>query len=211
MIHAYDKLYLASAMDTMGAMMDCAANCYDTAPELFHLMFLASGIDREIEKGNPRFIAGVSGSELALMVLGDNVLPSTEYKVNFGREYWTGWVLCLLQWETGMRFKDLELNGMDISTVMNLYPTLHEADTQKFLDVAKQRIQTARDASPTRLKTLRKASGLTQEQLAQLSGTSLRAIQSYEQRYLDISKAEGQSIGNIAKVLGCSIEDLIQG
>lgn len=119
MIHAYDKLYLASAMDTMGAMMDCAANCYDTAPELFHLMFL-----------------------------GKNVLPSTDYKVNFGREYWTGWILCLLQWETGMRFRDIELNGMDISTVMNLYPTLHEADTQIFLDVAKQRIQTARDAVP---------------------------------------------------------------
>ena len=53
MIHAYDKLYLASAMDTMGAMMDCAANCYDTPPELFHLLFLSSGIDKEIEKEIP--------------------------------------------------------------------------------------------------------------------------------------------------------------
>ena len=201
------------AMETMGAMMDCAANCYGVPPEHFHALFLASGIDREIEKGNPRFIAGVSGAELARMILGENakhIIAPTEYRVQYGTEYWVGWSLCLLQWETGMRFGDIQSTGMDIATIIGLYATLHEADTEKFLDVAKSRIQKVRNSRPTKLKLLRKASGLTQAQLAHLSETSLRSIQSYEQRYLDISKAETRTISNIAKVLGCTIEDLIQ-
>lgn len=68
-----------------------------------------------------------------------------------------------------------------------------------------------RETMPTRLKTLRKASGLTQAELAQRSGVSLRSIQSYEQRYLDISKAETRVVNHLAKVLGCTMEDLIQG
>lgn len=121
-IHAYDKIYLPSAMDMMGAMMDCAANCFRINPEYFHLLFLSSGIDKEIERGNPRFIAGSSGAELVRMVLGDKVSQCAEtdsYKVSFGPEYWTGWVLCLLPWETGMRFKDIQNGGMNIGTILS--------------------------------------------------------------------------------------------
>lgn len=211
-MHAYDKIYLESAMDNLGTMMDCAVNHHGIPLERFYLRFLASRIDREIEKGNPRFLAGMSGEELVWRVLDMGVLPQNEepYFVHFGPEYWVGWVLGLLQWETGLRFRDIQNGGLDILTISSMYPTLHEADPAKFLDVAMERMARARESRPTRLRVLRKAAGLTQAQLARLSGTSLRAVQSYEQRYLDIGKAEVRSVSNLARVLGCQVEELLQ-
>lgn len=212
-IHAYDRVYLDSAMDTMGAMMDCAVHCFGMDLERFFGHFLSSEVSHEFEKGNPRHIAGLSGPELAMQILRDAeglYEKSRKNRTRFGLEYWTGWSLCLLQWETGETFRDLQNNGMGISTIMALYPTLHEADTQKFLDIAKVRIERAKADRPPILKILRKASGLTQAELADRSGVSLRAIQSYEQRYLDISKADARCVRNLARVLHCRMEDLLQ-
>lgn len=210
-MHAYDKTYLDSAMDNLGTMIDCAVNHLGIPMERFYLQFLSSGIDREIEKGNPRFLAGMSGEELVWRVLDTEVIPLKKetYFVHYGPEYWVGWVLALLQWETGLRFKDIQYGGMDVLTILSLYPTLHEADSAKFLDVAIARMDTVRKSRPTRLKELRKAAGLTQQQLAARAGVSVRAVQSYEQRYLDISKAEVRAVSNMAEALGCSVEELL--
>ena len=59
------------------------------------------------------------------------------------------------------------------------------------------------------LKKIRKAKGITQKELAELSGASLRMIQLYEQKQQDISKAETQTLLNISKVLGCSVNALL--
>ena len=167
-MRAYDKIYLESAMDNLGTMMDCAVNHHGIQLGHFYLMFLASGIDREIEKGNPRYLAGMSGEELVWRVLDIDVLPQNKetYLVHFGPEYWVGWVLGLLQWETGLRFRDIQNGGLDIFTISGMYPTLHEADPAKFLDVAMERMARVRESRPTRLRVLRKAAGLTQAQLA---------------------------------------------
>ena len=42
------------------------------------------------------------------------------------------------------------------------------------------------------------------------SGVSLRSIQMYEQRQKNINKARVESLYKISKVLGCTIEDLIE-
>ena len=62
----------------------------------------------------------------------------------------------------------------------------------------------------TKLKHIRKLFGLTQAQLAKSAGVSLRSIQMYEQRNKDINKASVETIYKMAKVLGCSIEDLLE-
>lgn len=211
-MHGYNKLYLESVMNTLGAMLDYAVWGRRVEVMSFYERFLASGIDKEIEHGNPRFIAGLSGSELAERVLEKTGSVSDliiNHLIGFGPEYWAGWALALLQWETGYSFRYIHENGMDLATVLNLYSTLHEADPQKFVDVAKVRIELFRKENPSRLKVLRKAMGLTQEQLAERAGVSLRAIQAYEQRYLDISRAEAQSLRKLALVLGCDMEDLL--
>ena len=62
----------------------------------------------------------------------------------------------------------------------------------------------------SRLHKIRKARGFTQQQLSDASGVSLRMIQLYEQKQNDISKAQVNIVLNLAKVLGCDIEDLIE-
>ena len=60
------------------------------------------------------------------------------------------------------------------------------------------------------MKRIRTAYGCTQAELAKRSGVSLRSIQMYEQRNKDINKASVDTIYRIAKVLGCTMEDLVE-
>ena len=67
------------------------------------------------------------------------------------------------------------------------------------------------NANPeTNLKRIRKAYGCSQKKLAEMSGVSLRSIQMYEQRNKDINKAQSDSLYRLAKVLGCTMEDLLE-
>ena len=62
----------------------------------------------------------------------------------------------------------------------------------------------------SKLKEIRKNSGLTQSRLSELSGVSLRIIQHYEQGYKDINKAQAMTIYQLAQVLGCTMEELLE-
>jgi len=62
----------------------------------------------------------------------------------------------------------------------------------------------------TNLKRIRTAYGCTQAELAKQSGVKLRSIQMYEQRRKDINKAGAEALYRIAKVLGCTMEDLVE-
>ena len=97
----------------------------------FFRWFILSGIASKFEKGNPKYIAGMSGFELAEVVLSEtNVAnkkrePSNaEFK---GREYWAGWILAYYQRKTGKRFANIVKDGLTLSTVFSMY-ILHEAD-----------------------------------------------------------------------------------
>ena len=89
-----------------------------------------------------------------------------------------------------------------------MYYTLHEADITKFSDIVDVRM---RECFPdTNLKRIRTAYECTQAALARRSGVSLRSIQMYEQRNKDINKASAETLYRIAKVLGCTMEELIE-
>ena len=45
---------------------------------------------------------------------------------------------------------------------------------------------------------------------AKRSNVSLRSIQMYEQRNKDINKASAETVLSLAKVLGCTMEDLLE-
>lgn len=59
-------------------------------------------------------------------------------------------------------------------------------------------------------KLLRKKRQLSQDELSKISGGTLRTIRAYEQKKLDISKAQGETLYNLARTLDCSMEDLIK-
>lgn len=70
-------------------------------------------------------------------------------------------------------------------------------------------IKTHFPLEPT-FKLLRKKRQLSQDELSKISGGTLRIIRAYEQRKLDISKVQGETLYNLARTLNCSMEDLIK-
>ena len=63
---------------------------------------------------------------------------------------------------------------------------------------------------PTRLQKRRKDAQLTQKELADRSGVKLRTIQQYEMRAKNINKAAAETLLQLAQVLLCNMEDLIE-
>lgn len=208
--HAYNRLYLEDAMNNLGTMLDCAVNAAHCDLLVFYEMFLSSGVASQMEVGNPRYLSGMSGMELMQLVLkksSDKTVPVVDY-APFDRtpEYWAGWALAYYQWHSAYSFSFIQRNGLSISTVLSLYPTLHEADLSKFVQTADTLIQTHLNTRKNMLKTIRKQSRFTQKELAELSGVTLRMIQAYEQGDQDIMKAEAQTVFALARVLGCAAE-----
>ena len=89
-----------------------------------------------------------------------------------------------------------------------MYYPLHEADVNKFVDILDTRMKDY--FQETNLKRIRTTYGCTQAELAQHSNVSLRSIQMYEQRNKDINKASAETVLSLAKVLGCTMEDLLE-
>ena len=207
---AYNRLYLEDAMNNLGTMLDCAIHAAHCDLLVFYEMFLTSGVASQMEAGNPRYLSGMSGMELMQLVLkksSDKTIPIVDY-APFDRtpEYWAGWALAYYQWYSAYSFSFIQRNGLNISTILSLYPTLHEADLSKFVQTAETLIQTHLNTRKNMLKTIRKQSRFTQKELAELSGVTLRMIQAYEQGDQDIMKAEAGTVFALSRVLGCAPE-----
>jgi len=214
MTHAYEETYLDDAMNNLGDMLDYAVNDCGLEAEEFFGHFIVSGVAEAFERGNPKYVAGLSGPELAseVMYRTDRFrldIPSAE-NIDKSPEYWVGWILAYYQWYSMRRFSDMQKNGLTISRVLSLYPTLHEADISKFVSVADKIIKQNMTVGISNLQRIRKASGMTQKELAGASGAALRMIQLYEQRKHDINKAQAMTLTKIAHVLGCTVEDLLE-
>lgn len=212
MTNAYNELYLDDAMQNLGDMVDYAVCDLGFEPDEFFGWFISSGIASRFEKGNPKYVGGMSGYELVDAVLRATNVSYEKKEPSYsdfkGREYWAGWILAYYQWTTNQRFEDIVKNGLTLSTVLSMY-ILHEADESKFVDCANEIIERNKKNRNSRLQDIRKARGFTQQQLSDASGVSLRMIQLYEQKQNDISKAQVNIVISLAKALGCDVEDLI--
>ena len=214
MTRAYEETYLDDTMSNLGDMFDYAINDLGYDPEEFFTHFIISGVASAFEKGNPKYAAGLSGPELACEVKfrTRRIRPDTQPSEDIDKspEYWAGWIMAYYQWHTARRFSDMRRMGLTMERVLALYDTLHEADISKFVAVADHIIEKSGAAEACNLKRIRKASGLTQKMLAEKSGAALRMIQLYEQRKQDINKAQAITLVNIARALGCGVEDLLE-
>ena len=211
MIRAYDEMYLDSAMDNLGDAFDYAANALKMDKDEFLGLFISTGIADEFGNGNPKYIMGMSGPELAEEVLQEagikrNAPPDSENS-NKSTDYWCGWILAFYQWYSARPFQNIA-RCIKISDIELMYDPYHEAPEEKFADTVEKRIK--EKVEPTRLRVIRKNCGITQNELARQSGVSLRSIQMYEQRNKDINKAQMETVNNLAKVLGCKMEDLME-
>ena len=132
-------------MRNLAVMMDCGVSKYGYPIEDFYKKFLASNVSRQFAAGNPRYLVGMSGAELADSVVeasGDTVLSENDGSYTVSPEYWAGWVLAYYQWLSRRSFAYMHKKGLGISEVVAMYHPLHEADLSKFADVANSILQT---------------------------------------------------------------------
>ena len=211
MTHAYQEIYLSKAQSVLGDAFDYAVNSCELFGEDFVKMFIASPLSRKIENGEPAYLVGKSGIELVMEIVsettGKEITAAHKESIGRSKEYWIGWAVAYYQWYSARKFGDI-FKVLSYEDLQNMYPTLHEADITKFADIADARMK---EFFPdTNLRRIRTAYGCTQAELAKRSGVTLRSIQMYEQRNKDINKASVETVYRLAKILGCTIEDLIE-
>ena len=210
-IRAYQEIYLSNAQSALGDAFNYAINTCGIVGENFIKQFIASSVSRRMENGESSLVAGKSGIEIVREVVAETTGKElyTEPETHFGRsrEYWIGWAVAYYQWYSGRKYSDI-FNVASYDELSHMYYTLHEADISKFVDVMNLRMK---EYYPeTNLKRIRTAYGITQADLAKRSGVGLRSIQMYEQRNKDINKASVDTVYSLAKVLGCTVENLIE-
>ena len=208
---AYQETYLSKAQSALGDAFDYAINTCHIPGSDFIKLFTASSVSRRMENGEPAYLAGKSGIEIAADVLLESTgrQPEAEPVEHFGRsrEYWIGWAVCYYQWFSARSYGDI-FKVLSYEDLANMYYTLHEADITKFVDAVDGMVREY--FKDTNLKRIRSAYGCTQAELAKRSGVNLRSIQMYEQRNKDINRASADTLYRISKVLGCTIENLIE-
>ena len=211
MTHAYQEIYRSKAQATLGDAFDYAVNTCGMNGTTFTKLFCASTVSRRMENGEPAYVAGKSGIEIVLEVISETMSKSLSVEphehIGRSREYWIGWAAAYYQWHSGRKYSDI-FKVLPFEDLQKMYYTLHEADITKFVEIADQLMKD--HFKETNLKRIRTAYGCTQAELAKRSGVSLRSIQMYEQRNKDINKASVETVHSLAKVLGCTMEDLIE-
>ena len=211
MIRAYDEIYLEEAMMNFAVSLDYGAMlCKGGINEYYDRLLVGEPV-RQFESGNPRYLVGMSGIEFAERVIettGGTVRATEHVSDDRSDIFWSGWVLSYLQWFTGYSFERFQRDGLTIQAVIALYPTLHEADLSKFVEVALGIMNAKKSENPLKLQRMR--CGLTQQELANRSGTSIRMIRAYEQGKQLLSKAESGTVFRLATVLGCDARSLVE-
>lgn len=144
MARAYKKTYLNGAMRNLAVMFDCGVKKYGFSIHDFYNKFLSCDVSRQFANGNPRYLVGVSGAELADMVVqksGSTVSEKNDGTYTIGPEYWAGWVLAYYQWYSCRSFAYMQKQGLGINEVISMYHPLHEADLTKFVSAANNIIE----------------------------------------------------------------------
>ena len=204
-MRAYDSGYLLLAQRVLGRSFDYAVVDLGIPLRSYFDCFLATRYADRFCNGDFRVLAGMSGVELARLVLqeagcGRQEFPRPNSDAGRGPEYWAGWALAYYQWNTGFSFAEIA-EFMPIEQVLSLYRPYHEMDVSHFVlrlnELREERVP------DTELKRRRLALGLSQRDLAERSGVSARSIQQYEQRRKDINKASFYTVAALADALHC--------
>ena len=212
MMHAYSEYYLSDAKKHLATAFDYAINRVGIEADLFARFFINSEYARLFECGNPRVVAGMSGYELASEIIsrfypGKKLPKKVKFSLSKSPEYWAGWALAEYQWYSARSFRDI-FEHIKLSEIIKMYPIYHAMDITRFIE--RLDVVCSRQGTETKLKKIREANGLSQSQLADMAEVSLRSIQMYEQRKNSIDKAQVHSLFRLSKVLGCSMEDLLE-
>lgn len=210
-IRAYDKSYVSYAQNILGHAVDFAVMTLRLEPDVFGNAFAVSTVSAQFGNGNPRYVAGLNGCELARLVLDETHITYDESEdamfLDKSPEYWAGWALAYYQWYSAWPFMSI-LTAVPLSRIIGMYPAYHEMDLLHFVDHMNELLEQAYPV--TRLKMMRQNCGFSQSELAEDSGVALRQIQLFEQRQRDINSAAAATLLKLSKSLHCRMEDLME-
>ena len=207
-MHAYAETYLPGAMRNLGEAVDYAVNDCSFSADEFAEHFVTSGLAAEWEGGSARVLAGLSGIELTrdsfrrTGIHRDWPTPAPRYELS--PQYWAGWALTYYQWWSARSFGSI-FERASISEVIAMYPALHEASENRFVDRMEERFRGATSL----LKCWRERRGCSQSELERISGVKIRNIRLYEQHPEAMVKAEYRTVKLLAHALGCRPDDLV--
>ena len=211
MIRAYAEEYLDCAQRVLGDMMDFALVTLGMDADLFEDIFVSSRVSVQLAAGNPAFVAGRNGCELARMVIEESGIEWNDHddvmNIDKSPEFWAGWILAFYQWYSGMPY-DRILNAIPIEDIINMYNPYHEMDPLQFVEAADRRLHS--NESITRLARYRTQLGLSQSDLAERSGVPLRQIQLFEQRQRSINKTQAETLLRLGRALHCSMDEIME-
>ena len=203
MIHAYDEYYLSMGQQKLGSIVEIAVYQEKIAIDEIMDKFISSPISKAFESGDPVYLAGKSANELLGLVL-EKEAKESEQNMFASPEYWVGWILAYTQWYLNKPFSEIIKAYPASKLLMNYFP-YHEMDEKATVALIEKHL--SQDVS---LKIWRKKRRLSQSELAKISEVPLRTIKAYEQRKLDISKAQGDTLYKLARTLDCTMEELIK-
>lgn len=202
MIHAYNEVYLYDVMRNLAALFDIAINALDLSPDDISDKFVSSKIASAIEAGNPDYLSGKSATEMLTEIL-DREVPYNQIPLDRSPEYWAGWVLAYSQWYLNKPFGEI-LAAVPLKALIAKYYPYHEAPEEKTAEWIEDNLPIK-----NKLTYFREMRKLTKKQLSDLSGVNLRSINYYEEDRALLRKAQAETLYALAKVLDCSIEDLL--
>lgn len=134
----YDEMYLASVQENLGFFFQISLNELNLSASQVQKGFLSSEIPGQIQMGNPDYLCGKSGYELALIafpnLLTDSILEKALAEPFYPQaEYWSGTVIAYCQWKTGKAFSEI-LELYPLERILSNYHLLHEADITKVVE-----------------------------------------------------------------------------
>ena len=139
MIHAYQEIYLSKAQAILGEALDYAVNICNISGDTFIKQFIVSSVSKKMENGEPAYLAGKSGIEIAsdivLETTGKELTEVPTDRLDRSTEYWIGWAIAYYQWWSGKQYSVI-FKAFSFDELQKMYYTLHEADISKFADIA---------------------------------------------------------------------------
>lgn len=139
MAYPYDEIYLESVQKNLGFFFQISLRNLNLLPQDVQNTFLASDVSKQIEMGNPDFLCGKSGYELALIafpkILTDDIIKQAISEPFYPEaEYWSGTVLAYCQWKTGKSFSAI-FAQYPLERILSNYHLMHEADITKMVNL----------------------------------------------------------------------------
>ena len=133
MAEAYCELYVEDAQDVIPESFSFATYYLKLSLEEYVEKFLAFEYIHLIEEGNPHYLSGMSGIELAAEIV--NIVPEKRHYdyIPYGRDYWIGWIVAYYQWSRNVTYKTI-FSKFSLERFIIAYPTFHEKEEEKMYE-----------------------------------------------------------------------------